>query len=131
MTVDYVHVPRRPTPEELLARLVEFVPGFRAAWKDSLFIEQDGSFTVHGVFSEFSHYVRAHFTEFDEATWKGLFRYVEQCATADDQSEFGVASAVCTCFLEDIAGEGMPSRVASPYMGPESKKYFDRYDHPR
>jgi hypothetical protein len=59
-------VTRRPTPDEVLAQLRDFVPGFGAAWRDSLFLGDDGSFTVHGVFSEFSSYVRAHFTDFDE-----------------------------------------------------------------
>ncbi len=128
MTEDFVLVTRHPTPEELLAHLSEFVPGFRAAWQETLFIEKDGSFSVHGVFAEFSAYVLAHFADFDEATWKGLFTYIEQCVTTDTYSEAGIANAACTCFLENIAGEGDLSSTVSPYLGPESRKYFDRWD---
>jgi len=113
MTDDFILVTRHPTPQELLTRLLEFVPGFRAAWQDSLFIEDDGSFSVHGVFAEFSGYVRAHFAEFDEATWKKRFSYVEQCVTTDVHSEVGVVNAACTCFLENIASEGPLSRIVS------------------
>lgn len=128
MTTDFVHVTRRPTPDELLAQLREFVPGFCAAWQKSLFVGDDGSFTLHGVFSEFGSYVRAHFGEFDEHTWSRLFRYVEQCVTTDVHSRAGISKAACTCFLENIAGEGELSRIVSRHLGPESRKYFDQWN---
>ena len=128
MIPDFTRVTRRPTPEELLAQLCEFLPGFGAAWRDSLFVGEDGSFTVHGVFSEFSSYVRDHFPEFGEHTWSELFVYVERCVATDKHSENGVSNAACTCFLENIAGEGELSRVVSPYLGPESRKYFDQWN---
>ena len=111
MSGDFVRVTRRPTPDELLARVSESVPGFGAAWPGSLFLEEDGSFTVHGVFSELSSYVRDHFPEFAQGTWTGLFQYVEQCVTTDVHSQDGVSNAACTCFLENIAGEGELSRL--------------------
>src|SRR6266404_8367060 len=120
MTHDFAHMTRGPTPDELLKQLRDFVPGFGEAWRDSLFVADDGSFTVHGVFSEFSSHVRAHFAEFDEDTWSKLFRYVEQCVTTDIHSQAGVSNAACTCFLENIAGEGDLSRVVSLHLGPES-----------
>lgn len=129
MTDDFIIVTRHPTPQELLARLSELVPGFGAAWRDSLFIKKDGSFSVHGVLEEFSAYVRAHFADFDEATRKGLFAYIEQCVTTDVHSQAGVANAACTCFLENIAGEGDLSRAVSRYLGPESRKYFDQWEN--
>jgi hypothetical protein len=128
MTPDFIHITQRPTPDELLAQLCELVPGFGGAWRDSLFVGQDGSFTFHGVFSEFSSYVRNHFAEFDEDTWSKLLGYVEGCVVTDIQSEAGVSNAACTCFLENIAGEGELSRVVSPYLGPESRKYFDQWN---
>jgi hypothetical protein len=128
MPDDFIIITRRPTPDEMLTRLCEFVPGFRTIWQDSMFIKKDGSFSVHAVFSEFSSYMHAHFAEFNDASWKGLFDYVEQCVTTDAYSDSGVANAACTCFLENIAGEGMLSRKASHYLGPESRKYFDRWD---
>lgn len=128
MTHDLTHVTRSSTPDELLAQLCEIVPGFGAAWRDSLFVGEDGSFTVHSVFSEFSFYVRAHFGEFDEDTRSKLFRHVEQCVTTDIHSEIGVSNAACTCFLENIAGEGDFSLVVSRYLGSESRKYFNSWN---
>lgn len=128
MSGGFVRVTRRPTPDELLARLSELVPGFGETWPGSLFLEEDGSFTVHGVFSELSSYVRDHFATITEDTWRSLFRYVEQCVSTDAHSESGVSNAACTCFLENIAGEGELSSVASRHLGPESRKYFDQWN---
>src|SRR6266403_406310 len=100
MTHDITHVTRRPTPDELLAQLRDIVPGFGAAWRGSLFVGDDGSFTVHGVFSEFSSFVSAHFAEFDADTCSKLFRQVERCVATDIHSQAGVSNAACTCFLE-------------------------------
>jgi hypothetical protein len=128
MTPEFVRVTRQPTPEELLAELCRLVPGFSAAWRSSLFIAEDGSFTVHGVFSEFSSYVRTHFSEFDADTWTKLFRYVEQCVNTDRYSQDGVSNAACTCFLENLASEGDLSRTVLQYLGAESRNYFEHWN---
>lgn len=128
MSSDFIRLTRTPTPEELLAQLQELVPHFGSAWQQSVFVGDERSFTVHGIFSEFSSYVRSHFTEFDERTWSTLFRYVEQCVTTDVHSEAGVSNAACTCFLENLAGEGELSHIVSRYLGPESRKYFDKWN---
>jgi hypothetical protein len=128
MTHDFNQVTRRPTPEELLAQLSEILPAFLTVWEESLFVGDDGSFTVHSVFAELSSYVGAHFADFDERTRSKLFRYVEGCVTTDIHSEAGVSNAACTCFLENIAGEGEFSQVVSQYLGPESRKYFEQWN---
>jgi hypothetical protein len=128
MTPDFIQVTRHPTPEELLAQLCSLVSGFGPAWRGSLFVGDDGSFTAQGVFSEFSSYVRTHFREFNADTWSKLFGYVEQCVTTDRQSQAGVSNAACTCFLENIAGEGELSRLVSQYLGPESRTYFEQWN---
>jgi len=38
MTTNFTRVTRRPTPDELLAKLQAIVPGFRAAWQKSMFL---------------------------------------------------------------------------------------------
>ena len=120
------------TPQKVQERLSELVPGFGVAWKDSLFIAQDCSFTVHGVFAEFSSYLRDHFAELCEERRKQLFHYVEECVTAGDradmQSMSDLSNAVCTCFLETIAGEGKISEMVSAYLGSESRRYFDQWN---
>src|SRR5688500_13763681 len=127
MSRNFIRLTRTPTPEELLAQLQELVPHFGPAWQQSVFRDELSS-TVHGIFSEFSSYVRGHFTEFDERTWNALFQYVEQCVTTDVHSESSVSNAACTCFLENLAGEGELSHIVSRYLGPESRKYFDKWN---
>ena len=114
MKAEFTRVTRRPTPDELLAKLCGLVPSFADAWETSLFVGKDGSYTVHGVFSELSWFVRDHFAELDSDTRTRLFQYVEQCVTTDVHSESGVSNAACTCFLENIAGEGELSRGVLP-----------------
>ena len=123
-------VTRHPTPQNLLRRLFELVPGFQSQWDtpDNLFINDDGSFTVHGVFSVFSGYVREEFGSFDQTTRSNLFQYIEECVNTDIHSDAGVSNAVCTCFLENLAGEGALSEEIRRHLGPESKKYFDEWN---
>ena len=128
MTTDFIRIESHPTPDELLAKLCEFVPDFAFVWPDSLFIGTDGSFTLHGVFAEFSTYVRNHFAALDANVWRRLFQYVEQCVTTDIHSDCGVSNAACTEFLENIAGEGELSCTVEPFLGPESRKYFDQWN---
>ncbi len=128
MSSDFLRATRRPTSDEVLARLSELVPGFGAAWPGGSFIEEDGFFTVHGVFSELSSYIRDHSATIGEDTWRNLFRYVEQCVNTDPHSENGLSDAACTCFLENIAGEAEISRTVLPHLGSESRKYFDQWN---
>jgi len=46
---------------KLLRKLCEIIPSFNEHWSDgSLFAERGKTLTAHGVFAEFSHFVRAH-----------------------------------------------------------------------
>jgi hypothetical protein len=128
MTMDFARITHHPIPDELLAKLCEFVPGFRQTWPESRFIQADGSFSVHGVFAEFSSYVRCRFGEFDEDTRRRLFGYIEQCVTTDVHSESGVSNAACAEFLQNIAGKAEVSRAVEPYLEAESRKYFDQWN---
>ena len=130
MKNDFIIVTRHPSPEELLENLVKIAPEFLSAWnsEDNLFIDKDGSFSVHGVFTEFSSFIRDNFGLFDENRRKKLFDYIEECVTTDIHSENGVSNAACTCFIEDLAGEGVLSNTILKYLGVESKKYFDKWN---
>ena len=56
------------TPEALLDRLTALFPDFRAHWGDpgNCFRDDDGSYTLHGVFAEFTSFYR------DRAGWHCL-----------------------------------------------------------
>ncbi|UCE07411.1 MAG: hypothetical protein JSW07_05100, partial [bacterium] len=118
------------TPKELLENLVQITPEFLSAWnkEDNLFIDKDGSLSVHGVFTEFSSFIRDNFSLLDENRRKKLFDYIEECVNTDIYSENGVSNAACTCFLENLAGEGVLSNTILKYLGVQSKKYFDKWN---
>jgi hypothetical protein len=130
MKNDFIIVTRHPTPKELLENLVQIAPEFLSAWdnEDNLFIDEDGSFSVHGVFTEFSSFIRDNFGLLDENRRKKLFDYIEECVNTDIHSEYGVSNAACTCFIENLAGEGTFSNTILKYLGVESKKYFDKWN---
>lgn len=128
--VDFIRVQRRPTPEELLRGLVQVVPEFALHWKrpDNYFLNDDGSFSVHGVFAEFTTYLKDSFGKLSDMQRRTLFEFVEKCVLTDPNSDSGVSSAACTCFLENVAGEGDLSRAIAPYLGAKSKEYFDKWN---
>jgi len=130
MKNNFTIVTRHPTPKELLENLVRITPEFLSAWnnEDNLFINEDGSFSVHGVFAEFSSFIRNNFSLLDENRRKKLFDYIEQCVNTDIHSENGVSNAACTCFLENLAGEGALSDTILKYLGVQSRKYFDKWN---
>ena len=130
MRKDFIIVTRHPTPKKLLENLIQIAPRFLSAWnnEDNLFIAADGSFSVHGVFSEFSSFIRDNFGLLDENRRKKLFDYIEECVTTDIQSENGVSNAARTCFLENLAGEAALSNTILKYLGVESKKYFSKWN---
>ena len=130
MKNDFIIVTRHPTPEELLENLVQIASEFLSAWnnEDNLFIDKDGSFSVHGVFAKFSSFICDNFDLLDENSRKKLFDYIEECVNTDIHSESGVSNAACTCFLENLAGEGTLSNKILKYLGVESKKYFDKWN---
>jgi hypothetical protein len=126
MTNDFIIVTRHPTPDELLARLYELAPDFHAFWETSLLMLDDD--TVHGVFSEFSYFMREHINDLNHETRTAIFDFIEQCILTDIHSDSGVSNAACTCFLENFVGEGELSQIISGYLGPESRKYFDKWN---
>jgi hypothetical protein len=129
MKNDFIIVTRHPTPKELLENLVHIAPEFLSAWdnEDNLSVDEEGSFSVHGVFTEFSSFIRDNFGLLDENRRKKLFDYVEECVNDYIHSENGVSNAARTCFLENLAGEGALSNTILKYLGVESKKYFDKW----
>jgi hypothetical protein len=114
------------TTDDLHARLEYLFPAFNATLINSVFIEDDGRFTPHGLCAEFSHFYCEHVAEFGSAEKAELFHIVETLVASDPDDQNPLANALCTCFLENIscteAGE-----ASQPLMGPVSRAYFDHW----
>ena len=80
MENNFVFVQRHPTPEELLKAFLQIVPEFASHWEsaDNLFRNDDGSFSVHGVFAQLSWYVKDNFSNLTgnqrQTLFESLFR---------------------------------------------------------
>ena len=124
------------TKEQLKKFLVSLFPNFESAWNDpqNYFKENNGDYTYHGLFSEFSHYFRDHFTDFNENQLWELFQSIERWhvpeegITGDVSDELILSNAAFTCFLENIASEGLTESLKK-FMGPKSFDYYSHYDH--
>ena len=130
MDKDFIRVQRHPTPKELLQALVQIAPEFAVHWEspDNCFRNDDGSFSAHGIFAELTAYIRGSFGKLSDTQRRMLFEFIEKCVLTDPDSHSGVSNAACTCFLENVAGEGDLSQAITPYLGAKSKEYFDKWN---
>ena len=129
--VPHLRILDRTSNHSVRLMLFDLAPGFRPYWESesNLFVESDGSYTAHGIFSGFSHFVRDHLLESEELSRTKLFNIIEKLVNTNPNSSSGVSNAVCTCFLENLAGEGKFSDTIGTYLGPEARKYFDEWDN--
>lgn len=110
--------------EELEGMLISFFPDFEESWKrEDIDREEDGSFTAHGIMSSFTHFYRENFAKFDTKLLEEFCRAIETVVAADPDDKSDVANAICTCFLENIAGEGGGNRI-EPYLGKACKLFY-------
>lgn len=123
------------TKEEVKNYLIELFPGFSEIWNsgDTLFRNGDGSYTYHGLFSEFSVYFRDNFRNFSDNQFRQLFSKIEEWEVREDENLEKdnaqlLSNAAFTCFLENIAGEGFTERI-KPFMGKKSFEYYSHYDY--
>jgi hypothetical protein len=112
MDNDFVRVQRHPTPEELLQALLQIAPQFALHWDrpDNYFRSEDGSFSVHGVFAEL------------------LFEFIEKCVLTIQIHRVESRTQHARVFSKNMAGEGDLSRAITPYLGTQSKEYFDKWN---
>jgi len=129
------------TKENLKQCIISLYPGFETVWesKNNHHINDDGSFTYCGVFAAFSNYFREHIAEFSDEQLRTLFEHMEtwqrsevhvtpqQWIKGDVSDEIKLSNAACTCFLENIAGEGL-TKTIKPYLRPKSLAYYANYD---
>jgi hypothetical protein len=124
-------VTEHPTAKELLSILFVLIPKFKSYWEsdNNFFVESDGSYSVHGIFSELSNFIRDNFSATDESVRKELFLTIEKLVNTNPNFSSGVSNAACTCFLENLTGEGELSETIRSYLGPKSRKYFDEWNN--
>jgi hypothetical protein len=111
--------------QDTVNKLIEQFPEFKEKWDASVFKDEDGSFNFHALFMEFSDYIRDVFDSLDENTRQHLFTQIESWANMNPEDEEGISDAVYTCFIEDLATEEEIAEAIAPYLGPNSKIYFD------
>jgi hypothetical protein len=65
----------RTNQTEILENLIAIFPAFAVKWSDlqNDFRADDGSFTLYGVFSEFSHFYRDEFANSSPFQHESLF----------------------------------------------------------
>ena len=135
------------TPIDFLEYLIKFTPSFKAAWEsdENYFVEDDGTYTYHGVCTEFSHYFidqEAHkYVVLVDRDWthtisdtdlKEFFVWLEGRLEENETKKsltnsFGLLSnAIYTCFLENIS-QTNAGEYAKQFMGKKARNYFDKW----
>jgi hypothetical protein len=116
--------------DQLHALFVRICPAFAAHWDSAENYHRDGpTFTAHGLCAEFSSFFVANSMPLDERLATTLFAEVERLIADDPHDQSSIANALCTCFLENIAGT--PAGAASlQFMGPTSLKHFSAWHGP-
>ena len=110
-------------PRELLSQLTALFPEFGPYWDDpgNCFRNDDGSYTMHGVFSEFTSFFREQSARLTSDQLVALGAFVSECMASLD-SDLGNAAA--TCFVENIAGEDYAEELALSLKGAARKYYL-------
>ena len=92
------------SPQELVDRVIALFPAFAARWNEpgNCFRDENGSFTLHGVWAEFSHFFRERHEGLSGHEIATLGVFVSECVASDDA---GLSNAASTCFVENIVGE--------------------------
>ena len=113
------------SPAEIHARLVTIFPEFAGYWDSpsNCFRELDGTFTLWGVFAEFSHYFREHFASFSESVLTVLARFIDECMTSPGTD---IDNAAATCFLENLAGHDSATALR-PFLGRAAQEFLTQY----
>lgn len=114
------------TPSEIYAKLTTFFPEFITYWEssDNYHRNEDGSFTLCGVFSQFSAFVRERLPELHPSSLDALGCFVEDCMALPSASD--LRNAAGACFLENVAGEDFTPALAV-HFGKRAREILSYY----
>jgi hypothetical protein len=109
-------------PQELVNRLVVLFPEFQAHWDSpgNCFRHDDGSFTLHGVFAEFTTFFAERYASLPSERVADLGAFVSECMESADEN---LGNAAGTCFVENIAGDECDRELARHLTG-EARRYW-------
>lgn len=129
------------SPQQLLIFFIEIAPEFADEWnfKHNYSIRDDGTFTLHGVCSQFSYYFtsqeffkepslveRTGHPDISLSNLKRLFDFIEKNIYIYEVDN-DLDNALCTCFLENIA-KSKAGDYARQFMGKKSQRYYDLWN---
>jgi len=87
------------TPENLLLALTSIFPSFQAEWEtENPYIHEDGSFTFHSVFLEFTDFFGVQAAKSSTKQLLATATIINDAVS--DKSD--LENAVSTCFLEHL-----------------------------
>ena len=106
--------------------MITLFPEFGAYWESphNYHRNDDGSFTLCGVFSQFSTFVREHISSLHPTALAELGRFIEQCMELPLSSD--LRNAAGACFLENVAGEEFTPALAA-HFGSRAKEVLSFY----
>jgi hypothetical protein len=113
-------------PIDVQSRLVKMFPEFAQYWDmdTNCHRDDDGGFTLCGVFAEFSDFFRKQFTSFSASSMATLGAFIEECMASPDSD---LDNAAATCFLENIAGEESAA-ILRPHLSPTAQNFLAQYE---
>src|SRR5579859_3809096 len=116
--------------ETIKTELISLCPNFATVWNNEcdMWTDDQGHFTVHGVFAVFSHYIVDRIRRESDPDLRRVFEYLESKLTDDDSQ---VGNAACTCFLENLMNRvptTIPREHLVPFLGPKSRRFCRAWD---
>jgi len=114
------------TPSEVHAKLMTLFPEFAGYWESphNYHRDEDGSFTLCGVFAQFSTFVREQVSHLQPTALAELGRFIEQCMELPPSSD--LRNAAGACFLENVAGEEFTPALAA-HFGSRAREILSYY----
>lgn len=110
--------------EGLKLNIINMFPEFEIHWEhEDLRKEDNGDYTAHGLMGSFTDFYRDHYLEFEPNQLKGFCDFIEDIVQSDSNDKSDVANAICTCFLENIAGDEEAQKI-DPLLGKICKEYY-------